>query len=367
MAAVNAEVLKKHHFWVLFLAVPVLVLVATAVVSGGVGGAITEKQKAVDAAEKDLQGKSPKTEGMYAELERQKGLLFKTRETLWKFNWDQQKARFTWPQSPKLKEVEKLDLKFGDRIPNPNQEYDEFKKDEVYAAEYRRLAESMAPTQFAGGWQGVFRHVSDWGVRQPTAAQLWLALEDLWVQRAIVDALKSVNDKVARFDRVTAPGQADQPLKRTFRSRLWEVDLEVVRQGNGQRIKGKVTNRTDRLQLLGVGNTMRLKVWLDKHPEAEPVEFPVEGEFVRAGASLDVKELPRHVVVPGTAVTEIARVEQVFDARTVPIRRIDRIALNYPDARHATATLKPPPFFAPPPYAAAAGAIDPTAPPPEGG
>src|SRR5205823_11958628 len=51
-------------------------------------------------------------------------------------------------------------------------------------------------------------------------------------------------------------------------------------------------------------------------------------------------------VIPATMpVVEIFDVEQVFDARTVPVRRIDRLVLGYPDARNAAATPMLPEFI----------------------
>src|SRR5262249_23136710 len=110
-------------------------------------------------------------------------------------------------------------LAFGDDIPNHNSQRNAFKDKAVYLAEYSTLgptdtpgpdagtgmADRIWPTQFNGGWQAVLRHVNandtglGWGTGQPSSGEIWLALEDLWVQRALLDSLQGGNDPMPRF------------------------------------------------------------------------------------------------------------------------------------------------------------------------
>ena len=101
---------------------------------------------------------------------------------------------------------------------------------------------------------------------------------------------------------------------------------------------------TDRLQLLGAGNMMVLNVWLSTAANALPVSFRIGGEFVPGGATLAIAQSDEHVLPAGTAVEEIAKVLQVFDGRTVPIRRIDHLAMGYRDSRYAAFPLLTPLF-----------------------
>jgi hypothetical protein len=324
--------------------------------------------------------------------------------------------------------------KFGDPLPNTRGEFDEFRKGEVYRAQFSTLkkdgsggpgtgmADRVAPTQFQGGWQAILRHVTDFGQVQLTSDQAWLMMEDIWVQRSMLDAVRSINEEMASFHRakldkdghpvldkdgkavpdpsfddagnkvqidsrtgrrrVTPTPEAER-RKAVFANRTWALALEVVRDGDTQRLTGTLTNLTDRLQLLGVGNIMTVNVWFKN--SAQPFAFRIGGEYVPGrGMTVTVKEpvlgpdgkpvkdadgkermqdktvptnvlrivSPDHVLPAGTdANAELLRVEQVFDVRTVPVKRIDALALGQRealDARNAAATLLPPPS---PPFA----------------
>jgi hypothetical protein len=401
--AVTKETLKKHHFWILVGLTPLMVLIAVISISTGVGAAIEEKKKAIDKATADLRGKeNPKSDAYLERYGKQIEVLGTKRTDLWKDNWERQIGLTTknvggkevlvqdpsrnlmrWPNSPnKLLArfnynanyfTDKNQLKFGERIPDELGEYDEFKKSEVYLAEFSNpylkdaarepekrtgMADRIYPTAFAGGWQGVLRHVKAWDERKPTSEQLWLALEDIWVQRAMLDAIKSVNDQIGAFVRLPRP--EDTNLDRTFGSRVWFLQLKVApRAMDGRQvITGTLRNMTDRLQLLGTGNMMVLNVWLSSAPGATPIQFKIGGEFVPGGGVHPIVPSDDHVLPLGTTVEEIVKVEQVFDLRTVPIRRIERLALGYKDSRYSAVALKMPlfPAFEKEEKAAAAGA-----------
>src|SRR5262249_25604658 len=149
--------------------------------------------------------------------------------------------------------------------------YDEFKKAEVYLHQYSNvdprdprsvgttgMADVMAPTKFRNGWQSVLRHVTanGFGPKQLTSEQIWLMMEDIWIQRGLLDALRSVNTQMAAF--TLDQDKANELLHRTFRNRTWEIELWVKTEGTKRTLVGKLTNLTDRLQLLGEKNTMTL-------------------------------------------------------------------------------------------------------------
>jgi hypothetical protein len=412
----NNDALKKHHFWILLGLVPLLVLIAVLVISSGVGGAITAKQGEVDKAKSDIASKTnvkPKAlieamDVMTKKVDARKGDLHKV-------NWDRQQPLYTWPNShrDRLKAIERMGLKFGDPIPNNNEQYAEFPKKEVYIAEYSAaglpkekllvpgalgMADRVAPTQFAGGWASVLRHVNNWGDAALNSNQIWLLMEDIWVQRSLLEAVKSVNDQMAAFERVqykkdgvviddpNPEASQKDPLRRKFKSRTWEVALEVVRKGNRQYLVGSLKNTTDRLQLLGAGKTMTLKVWLERNKDGktdgiEPVEFKIGGEFLPGeGITKTVKDkegkekvVPANVAVvepdetndksldaypnlipPGKTAAEIVKVEQVFDTQTVPVRQIVALALGKTDSRNAAMSELAPPKFLEKEFAAAA-------------
>jgi hypothetical protein len=403
---------KKHHFWILFGLAPLFTLIGACTMTSSVGGKIDEKQGAIKSALDTLSKKAnPKPKSLIAEAEQALAKVGTKKDALHKFNWDRQKGLFTWPAgSPnKLKPIEKLNLKFGDPLPNNEGEFDEFREPTVYLNEYSSLrgkgvtadakgtgmADRLAPTQFLGGWQAQLRYVSTWKDGAIDPNELWLAMEDLWVQRSLLSAVKAVNDDSAAFRRAKREANGtytvdatfdedgykieggrraatpdEQKTKAAFRSRTWAVELEAVTEGTSRRLAGRLVNLTDRLQLLGNGTTMKLNVWFSKAPTAQPMEFKIGGEYLAGfgatkrenGADVPANEMPvvplgDHIIPVALqgADFEIARVEQVFDARTVPIKRIDGLALGFLDSRSATATLKQPEFIKDPAPDANAG------------
>lgn len=384
--AANKDSLKKHHFWIVVGLTPLMVLIAFFMVSSGVGAEIEKGNADITKAKNSFQGKeNPKSNVLiekYGELVNQVGAK---KNVLWKENWERQiglhpkpgsdknemvqdvsRNLLRWPNSRKFAAFNytadyKDKLNFGDRIPDDVGQIKEFITEAVYMAEFSNpylrdiarepekrtgMADSVYPTTFNGDWKNVLRYVNNWGNITPTSEQIWLALEDIWVQRDLLAAVKSVNDQIAKFQVVRDPKVPDSPLQRTFRSRLWQVSIKAEPRPTDGRVvlSGSIRNVTDRLQLLGANNTLVLNVWLSKAPNTQPVPFKIGGEFVPGGETIPIKENTDHVLPLGTPVEEIVKVEQVFDRNTVPIRRIDRVALGYRDNQFAAFELKMPNF-----------------------
>ncbi len=377
----NKDTFKKHHFWILFGIVPLFVLIAVLVMGSSVGGRIEGREKEINAKETAIKAKSnPKPKALIKKMEEVVDYINSKQEGLWKGSYNPQKSLYTWPNSPLLKQIERRGLKFGDKVPNDRDEYEEFRKKEVYLARYNKMAESVAPSAFANGWESVLRHVNTWTDVRLTSEQIWLLLEDIWVQESLLEAVSSVNAQMAEFTRVKferdgvviddpasdkkdGKGPSDK-LRRKFRSRIWDIELEVVDEGPKKILKGTLINTTDKLQMFGIGNTMVLRVWLQPgdRKTVQPFDFKIGGEFLPgAGAKRFIKDkdgknvevdanvlnVPRtddHIIPPGMPVGEIVAVEQVFDSRTVPIRRIENMALGFPDSRNAALPLFTPNF-----------------------
>ena len=383
MAKANSDALKKHHFWILLGVVPVLVLVAVVVVTASVGGAINTKVAAYEGAQKEIDGKQAvKPNAAIAVLDKQKDELEVKKTDLWKENWEKQigvyyakgpdgkpEAKqdpaanlFRWPASPVLARfaynanyaTDKNQLKFGDSLQtDTNDELNAFKVRDVYMAEFTNprpgaagtgMVDLVAPTEFLNNnWRSVLRHVyfpdaavggaSGWGNRLPSSEQVWLALEDIWVQRALLGQIKAVNDTIGAFRDARLFDANKQEIKddrrRAFESRNWRVELEIAPDPDDKdrrlRIGGRVTNRTDRLQPFGAGAALVLNVYLNDET-AKPYVLKVPGQFVKGRATVPIAKLDEHLFAPGTKADKIVKVEQVFDSRTVPVRRIDAIA-----------------------------------------
>lgn len=372
MAGKN-DVLKKHHFWILAGLAPLLVLLAVVFLMTGVSGAIDAANAQITTTENEVKNAPAPGLGTLAELDKKKNTLGDVRGQLWKMNWDKQAPFFTWPDTPNHLFDRYNTMKFGTSFRDfitDNYLVESFKP--AYQTTYEKLGESIAPTGFKGGWQSVLRWVNNWGVKSPESRQLWLAMEDVWIQRALLKPIAQVNDDLSRFVLYQPDGQKPAPRKRKFVSYVWELDLEVAArdpsQGQGQVLRAKLKNRTNQLQILGVGSAMQLKVWLDPKMDLPPFDFRIEGAGVPGGESIpaldpnptkragekDYIEIP---LPPGTDVQELAKVVQVLDRRTVPVRRLDRLAIGYTSSKDFSKPLSPPPWF---PEAAA---TDPTAPP----
>ncbi|QEL16896.1 hypothetical protein [Limnoglobus roseus] len=354
------DALKKHHFWILAGVAPLLVLLAIVFLITGVSGAIDTENANITKTENEVKSPNAPGTGAIAALDKKKDTLGDIRGQLWKMNWDKQSPFFTWPETPNKTFDGYNTMKFGttfrDFIANEKLRED-FKP--AYATTYEKLGESIAPTTFRGGWQTVLRWVRDWGTLSPESKQLWLVMEDVWIQRAMLKPIAQVNEDIARFTLVRPDGQVPPPKKRTFVSHVWQLDLEVAArkpgQGTGQILKARLKNRTNQLQVLGVGSAMILKVWFDPKLDLPPFEFRVEGSGAPGGESIPATDPARRAagesdsleipITPGTDVVEIAKVVQVLDKRTVPVRRLERLALGYPSAKDFSKPLNEPPFF----------------------
>lgn len=384
----NNEKLKKHHFWILAGIAPLLTVLAVVFILSEVGGAIEKEVAETEAKLTAAKGTQPKGTQAIDDFKKQKEKLEKQKLDLWKINYDKQKDQFTWPgNNGYLKELEAKYQKFGEPIRTNRDEFNTFKSSEIYERAYDDAANSIRPTTFAtGNWRTganggpVFRYVSAWGDRYPTDKQIWLALEDLWVQRALLQPVNAVNEGATKFTPLPEPkGAKPNPLKRSFENRIWKLDLEVPDAGPNARkvIEAKLTNKTDRLQVLGTGGIMRLRVKLSDN--GEPIDYVIQENFIRPGGTLLLKQefpqddaertaakkkgmlfevkvnpAPTSQGIPvGTDVQKIVEVTQVLDARTVPVRQVLDIELGFKDCRHAAAQLKAPEWY--PAEAPAAG------------
>ena len=341
----KADVLKKHHYWLVAVASVFLVLLSFFMLSGGVSEAIDKEQgeikKAADAAKT---AQAPGAVALTA-IEKQKKDLEERKNLLWKENWDNQKKLFAWPSAPDNMFDEYNELKFGDPLKDySDYKADVFRRETVYKEVYEQMAASIAPTKFAGSWQAVLgeHFVANWGDKKPDSRQLWLAMENIWVQRALLAPIKQVNDTAAIFKLVDV---AAPPLSRAFENRIWRLSLDVVDQGAGKLIKAKLKNLTNQMQLLGSGSTLTLKIWLDADMNNLPVDFKIEGEYVPGDAEIIVNPLPGHTIPAGVTVTELAKVEQVLDERTVPVREVSKMSIKWLSGRDAKALLLPPEFW----------------------
>lgn len=410
----NKDVLKKYHFWILFAPFLICVLVVVIVLWSQIGPTIEAKQAEHEKAAKDAEAKrGVKPKAVNDLLDTYNARFEKTRVSKWKQNWNMQIGvedgdppqqtganLFRWPSSSLLDgfnyTADGKGLPFGAEIPSGRGEFNEFKERKVYLAEYSSfpygtsppadrlgtgdgMADKMWPTQFNGGWTAVLRHVYapdanagyGWSAGRPTSGEVWLALEDMWVQRSLLQTLKSVNDRQAEFsDRDPATGQVGQPAQnnhRVYYNRTWKLDLQIVDRADGKKVLvGRLANLTNRVQMFGLGGKIAFKVWLGD--SKTPVDLVFNERYLSGiGGKKKKLEGASEVEVPGDSVAiapdkgveitvpnptlrsadpaQPSPVRQVFDTRTVPLQRIDKLVLGYPDSRNAQIAPKMPRFI----------------------
>jgi hypothetical protein len=306
-----------------------------------VSGATANSLKKINdhATNLDSTSKSALSSHLENGLNEQKKFLVGQRMEMWKEAWKNQDSMYVWPEALDATVLKTLnDLPFGGEIKDSNHR-SFIRNSDAYLKEFEEFTEEKKHiVQFNGGWQSILRFVSGWDQRAvPESEEIWLAMEDLWVQRELVRVVHDVNQAAAQFKEVSKVSDTHK----VFRNRFWEVELKVVtpKDQKGDLLEGTIKNVSGRLQVFGRKNELTLNVYLDEKDEF-PFQFVIEGDYLNAGdPPRKVKTLPKHRLTR-PAVT-LAKVEQVFDSLTVPVWRIDRVALGYASNRtHALAPKK---------------------------
>jgi len=333
-AKLDKEFMKKQHFWLLLIPITIGLILAWIGLFFGVAGATEEKLAANEAAKSEVERATAQSRETLNLYDNRKTELFQLRTDRWKEMWGQQQAVYEWPKSLGEDQVAKVkDLKFGAEISDPSF-LNAFR--DHYAKEFDEVAKDAAPIQFSGGWQSVLRHIPKW-TRNPESEDVWLAAEDFWIEREIVRALAEVNRDNAKLKAKTE--EKDGLRKRTFANRTWELTLQLVDKPNGMALEGTVKNLTARLQPFNISNELVFNVWLDDLG-GKPFRFAIEGTAIEGGKTEPIKFVEKkHTIFEGNP-RGIYRVEQVFDTRTAPVKRIDHVVLGHLSARHSDVELQ---------------------------
>jgi hypothetical protein len=366
---VDKDKLIKHHFWILLGLALVLVPVVLSGVWMGVAEATSKQAQVVESKKKSLTSQQPKGGDYIEEQEKQRKALDGSKSEVWKVNAEPQSDLIKWPRA--LASLDKL--YFGEPLPKED-DYTNFKRSDVYLNEFEEMVQLVKPTELAGGWEKIMKTVR-FGQKVPSNEDCWLALEDLCIQREMLECVKAVNKLLATFWNETA--QAEKELNEYFKpmdgesvhrfvSPYWYLDLAVSRaaqgKGNEFNVRGRLTNNSHRRLNIG-----RID-FLVSMSEGRPTPLSVEGQFLGVGQSIEFKDKR---IQGNVAKPTVVAVEQKLDSRFVPVKRIERIALGYHSHRTADKPLvmgavseeekKKGPAAAPPPEA------DANAPPPVAG
>jgi hypothetical protein len=379
MAAVkiDKEVLIKHHFWILSGLFLLLVLIPMFLLGMSVSDSVAKEQTALETTKKNIKAvpSTPKNNDWINTRKKADVVVVKRRDVVWEQAWYTQANMMTWPEAIHASWSQKYKY-MGD----PIDQFDDQQYIESYDSQLAEVFYMVQPVldngegvvQFPGGgwanWDNVFHLKRSFTHPPLTAADIWLAQEDVWVKRELARIIRDANDAVAFFREVTpepAPAKekaeakskedkADakdaaataakdakppkpaapksDPNHKLFRNSYWELDLTLApgKSRGKYSLRGTIKNIGKRKEPLG-----DFLVYLDDRGAA-PVRMPVEMLPLSVGQKADLKP----VDVPDTAtVSGLYGVEQVLTWRTGVVKRIDDLRLDSNSSRTAHKTL----------------------------
>lgn len=348
---IDKEYLAKHHFWFLLAGYTPMVLLGLILLWTSVAGAIdgeANKIKAIKEEVKKYAKADVKNEAWIRGFKGKAEELAKQKNKVWGQVWQGQSTLFAWPEP--LSELNSYE--YGEDI-REAQKRDTYINDKnCYRKQVRDLIAVVQPVndkgegvvQFQGGWKDILTHVPRWygsgsggALVVPSSEEVWLAQEDLWVQRELLQVIRETNDGLALYEKSKNPTQRakDEIDRQVFENPRWRLELGLTR----DEIRWRVTNRSPRLQTLAL--TFRLTF---KPKSPKPLDLWVDGEPLAPNQSSKEVAVKLPGALPPSA---IEAVEQVLDWHTAPVKRIDRLRLAYVSSSTSGKPLVPFPKFAP--------------------
>lgn len=370
----DAEALKKHHFWIilgLFAALWIAAAVMAKVTAGvAKKNAWKEAKDKIDGALKA----GPKTEA-YQKPWSDHGQKFSNhKDVIWKDAWVVQKDMYGWPDNMRRDAVPLYpDDYFAPKnrdgtvnITLDQNNRNAFKRD-WYPTQFPPLLNYCDPAEFSGGFYSVFP-MQQWDARgTPTREEIWLAQEDFWVRREMMFMIRNAMDSMAWLKDVTPKEEKAKELerakkkekpadgieyKRVFRNSNWELTLLFERDeaGRGHVVSDKSTiknvNANGRTLMLahpkttrglpfqlfqGINGRTAAPLEIAGEPLAGELSTPLKKKYRISPVNLNVNlDDPRNELY----------VTQALAWENSPIRRIDALMLGLHSHRTVTAALK---------------------------
>ena len=372
----DKESLAKNQFWIGFGIFVFLALIAVGWLTTASADANLQLKNQLDRNKAELEKKAskeqPRTLKDIAKLDDMRGALEKRKEEVWEQAWKTQEKMQSWPPDlePDLGKLDfgadiKVDLRDKyTQITNYNPQLQQMADTFKTKVTVGRDTKTFDAVQFKDGWKNVIGHVDNWAAKNkaPTVEEVWLAQEDIWVQREVLDALREAIASVARFRKVEGPAASPGELfRQQFENSDWLLDLAVVQSKDGKySLRGKIKNpeprpddpptRRIKAQQKGIG-TLYFQVLL--HEGGTPVVMPVHGDTLAVGKEWSFAEVPLDLA---NRPDGILAVTQLYDTHTSPIRRIDQILIGQQPHRTFKPQLKMHEVSSPTAAAPAAGA-----------
>jgi hypothetical protein len=327
---IDKEYLVKHHFWFMLAAYLPLVVLSLVLLWTSVAGAIdkraTDLKSLKDKVKTNTKPDAKNMAWIDAATKKAEALA-KQKNKVWSEVWNGQAAIFTWPEP--LAHLDALD--YGDKI-DRSEDRDTYINDKkCYSKQLTDMVALVQPVnnkgegvvQFRDNWKTVINHVEPWfgksaALTVPSSEEIWLAQEDLWVQRELLQIIRDTNDGLAVYEKskFSTKPLKDEIDRQVFENPRWRIEIGISR----DQMRYRITNRSSRQQTLGFVFRVSFKpagtkeLWVDGEPLA-PNQTSPEKALTVAGANW------------GPSI-KLDGVSQVLDWHSAPIKRIDRIDLT---------------------------------------
>jgi hypothetical protein len=327
---IDSEALLKQRFWILLgVLVPLVAVVMIVMwrsfpdkINQKIGG-INTARGAIDAAKKNPKNKSwiPLLDHRYAEAVGKKN-------DIWYKAWASQKDFLTeWPADM----PENMNAKpiWSDFTEESREKY----AADLYQMQIREIPKLPQPegardevVQFKGGWEKIVDLTSL--NPQPESEEIWLAQEDLWIQKEMLRLIRDANELAGTLKRVEPRTPEEKAAGGTFANAVWRMSVKIQSLPGKIVLDGKLTNASPWRQPLG----LRFRIHAAQGGFA-PEEVAVEGEPLLPGESCkfsgNLKVMP----------DPVDHVSQLFDWRTAPIKRIDALRIPAHSSKNASVPL----------------------------
>jgi hypothetical protein len=358
---VDKEAVLKQHFWILLSLVALLPLICLIVLWTAASDTIDTKKKEVVSIEDQLKKITPNAAHNQKWLDDlgERGTQVKgQKDKIWAVAWGAQAGMIGFPES--LAEAKDINekLSFGDDLSEnfrtnyargetpyrPQYEenleiVDPVKSPTEGKVQYKSSPESVVPPIFGGKFEK----------RPPDSVELWLIQEDLAVQRELLRIIKDTNDMIATFRKVPGAPKVDKSKgeidRQYFTNPNFKLDLTLLEKKGKKVFHCVLTNISKRRQSLGIGFLVAVK-------GMDTQSIVAEGEPLAPKSSVVVKEKDGDQETEDLKVGTqggilqgevLEGVMQVFDWRTVPIKRID-IVRSGVNSHRTQGALVPPAF-----------------------
>jgi hypothetical protein len=340
----DKETIIKHRFWFLLGTVLPLLLIMLCVLKFGVADTVDARKKEYDSAVASVKGISnPKNDSFIQPVKAKEDTLNKKKSKVWEEAWKGQGNFITWPQEMQRELGDKY---YGDFI----SEEDRRKYARVYMAGYvgkieKEFTDLIAPVEFKGGFNSIIRTVPAWDENKPPLLEeMYLAQEDISVQRELLNIIRSTLDALKKFVPVEQPKGDKKPqlpsgvvAQYVFKNPNWEMKLSLELNDKKQLIISGARSSIKNI------NASKRTMALDKaqfqvtQGQAGAVLFRIPAEYVLWNQEVPLRN---DVSIDKFNKNSPIALEQVFDWNTSPIKRIDALVMSYNSQRLANYALK---------------------------